>query len=210
MHKLITAQPIHAKQILPYLTRTCYWKEFADGNTQNKSYEDFMLEWIINPRLSFTTVLVKESKEEIVKGCIITATTNQLAKMPDYSPYLHSRVLETFKDWFTFPVSDSVMIELIFVEKDLRGKGYGSKLYQIAEELAKQEKKDCISGFIWSFFPDSLINATRKGRMVKACIYFPKLIELPLLYIEKKPEYTLLKDYFQSEAYLQVPNVLLA
>jgi len=208
MYKLIAAKPVHAKQILSYFTKTCYWKEAVDSNTQNKKYEDFMLEWIINPRLPLTTILVKENEEDSVQGCIITATTDRLAKMPNFSPYLHPRVIEAFKNWFAFSVSDGVMVDLIFVEEELRGKGYGSKLYQVAENLAKKEGKDCISGFIWSFSPNALINATRRGRMVKACIDFP-LIDLPLLYVEKKPEYILLKNYFQSEQYLKIPNMLL-
>ncbi len=210
MYKLIKAKPIHAKQILPYLTTTCYWKEFADGNNLNQSYEEFMLQWIINPRLPITTVLVKEGDEDTVRGCIITGTIEQFGQMPDYTPHLHPRVMEIFAEWFQFPVSsDSVIVELFFVAKELRGQGYGSKLYKIAEDLAQATGKDCIAGFIWSFFPDSLINATRRGRMVKACIHFPKLIDLPLLYVEKKPEYTALKDYFQTEKYLKTPNALL-
>lgn len=209
MYKLIKAKSIHAEPILQYLTRTCYWKEFADGNSQNKSYEDFMLEWVVNPRLPFTTVLVKEGNEDIIYGCIIAATTDQLAEMPDFSPYLHPRVMEAFKNFFTYSVSDGVVVDLVFVAKELRGEGYGSQLFQIAEDLAKKTGKQSISGFIWSFFPASLINATRNGCMVKGCIYFPEIINLPLLYVEKCPEHTKLKDYFQSEDYLKVPNVLL-
>lgn len=209
MYKLIKAKPSHAKQIIPYLTITCYWKEFVEGNKLNQSYEDFMLEWIINPRIPFITVLVDENNEDKVRGCITTATTEQFAAMPDYTPHLHSKVMETFAPWFEFPVSDGVIVELLAVDKDLRGQGFGSKLYQVAENLAKSESKSCISGFIWACFPNSIINATKRGRIVTGCIKFPDPIKIPLLYLEKKPEYTEIKDYFQSDEYLTTKNMLL-
>ncbi len=208
MYKLIKAKSVHAKQILPYLTTTCYWKEFAYGNNLNQSYEEFMLQWIITPRLPITTVLVKEGDEDTVCGCIITATTEQFGTMPDYTPHLDPKVMETFANWFSFAVSDSVVVELFYVIEELRGQGYGTQLYNVAEELAKTTGKNCISGFIWSFFPNSLINAIRKGRMVKDCIHFPGLIDLPLLYVEKKPAYAKLKDYFHTKEYLTVPSML--
>lgn len=210
MYKLIKAKPEHAKQIIPYLTITCYWKEFVEGNSLNKPYEDFMLEWIVNPRIPYITVLVEEGKEDTVRGCITTATTEQFATMPDYTPYLHPKVMETFAPWFEFQTSDGVVVELLAVDKDLRGKGYGSKLYNVAEELAVKEGKDCISGFIWACFPSSIINATKKGRIVTGCIKFADPVKIPLLYLEKKPEYTKLKDYFQSNEYLNTKNMLLA
>lgn len=209
MYKLIQAQPQHAKQIVPYLNITCYWKEFAEGNKQGKSIEDFLLQWIILPRIPYTTVLVKEDDEDTIFGCVITATTEQLAQMPDYSPYLHPRVLEVFAAWFQFPVTEGVVVELLGVAKELRGQGYGSKLYKVAEDLAKKEGKDCISGFIWACFPSSLINAIKKGRMVTACINFPDPINIPLLYLEKKPQITKIKDYFQTEEYINTKNMLL-
>jgi len=210
VYKLIKAKPIHAKQIIPYLTITCYWKEFAEGNNLNQSYEEFMLQWIVNPRISLATVLVKEGDEDKIYGCIITGTTEQFAKMPDYTPHLHPRVMEVFGPWFEFSVSEGVIVELLAVDKEIRGQGYGSKLYQVAEDLARKENKDCISGFIWACFPDSLINATRKGRMVTGCIKFSDPIKVPLLYLEKKPEYTKMKDYFQSAEYLNTKNMLLS
>lgn len=209
MYKLIKAKPVHAEQIIPYLTITCYWKEFAEGNSLNQTYEQFMLQWVVNPRLPFTTVLVKEGDEDTIYGCVITATTDQLATMPDYTPYVHPRVLEVFGPWFQFPVESGVVVELLAVAKEIRGQGYGSKLYNVVEELAKQQKIDCISGFIWACFPDSLINATRKGRMVTGCIKFSDPVKIPLLYLVKKPEYLAMKDYFQSKEYLNTTDMLL-
>lgn len=141
MYKLTKAKQIHAKQIIPYLTITCYWKEFFEGNNLKQSYEEFMLNWVVNARLPFTTVLVKEGDEDKIYGCIIAATTESLGGMPDYTPHVHSRVMEVFGPWFQFPVSDSVVIELIGVSKELRGQGYGAKLYEVAENLAKKERK---------------------------------------------------------------------
>jgi len=209
LYKLIKAKSTHAKQIIPYLTITCYWKEFVEGNLLHQTYEEFMLQWIVNPRIPFATVLVKEGDESKIHGCIVTATSAQLGAMPDYTPHLHPRVMDIFSPWFQFPVSDGVVIEMIAVEKELRGQGYGSKLYQVAEDLAKKEGKDCISGFIWACFPHSLINAIRKGRIVTDCIHFQDPIKVPLLYVQKKSEYTAMKDYFQSTEYLDTKNMLL-
>ncbi|MES2205045.1 MAG: GNAT family N-acetyltransferase [Pseudomonadota bacterium] len=209
MYKLIKAQPVHASQIIPYLTITCYWKEFSEGNNLNQSYEDFMLEWVINDRLPYTTVLVKEENENIVCGCIIVATTEQFGTMPDYTPHVHPRVMEVFAPWFGFPVKDGVLVELIALDKDLRGQGYGSKLYEVAEALAVKEKKNCLSAFVWSCFPDSLITFTRKGFMVTDCIQFPAPVAMPLLYMQKDAKHFQLKDYFQSEEYLNCKNLLL-
>ena len=208
MYKFIKAKPEHAKQLIPYLTKTCYWKEFIDGNTWCKDQDEFAIEWIINPRLPYTTILVKEGDEHHVYGCMIALTSEQLAALPDFSSYIAPRALEVFSPWLGFPVADSLVLELVFVAPELQGQGYGSKFGQLVEDLAKKENKECISAFIWSFFPDSLITATRKGAAVKACIYFEELIELPLLYIEKRALYAKLKDYFQSEEYWSVPNML--
>lgn len=210
MYKLIKAKPIHAEQIIPYLSITCYWKEFVEGNKLNQGYEEFMLEWVVKPRIPFATVLVKEGEEDKIYGCIITATTDDFATMPDYTPHLHPQVMKIFAPWFNFSVSDSVVVELLAVSKELRGQGYGSKLYKIAENLAEEKKKDCISGFIWACFPDSIINAIKKGRMITHCITFSDPVKIPLLYAEKKPEYTALKDYFQSEQYTNTTNMLLS
>jgi GNAT superfamily N-acetyltransferase len=210
MYKLIKAKPVHARQIIPYLTITCYWKEFIEGNNLNQNYEDFMLQWILNDRLPLTTVLIKEGDENTIYGCIIAATTEQLGAMPDYTPHLHPRVMETFASWFQFSVSDSVVIELFAVAKELRGKGYGAKLYHVAEELAKKEKKECISAFVWSCFPDSLITFTRRGFMVTDCIHFPDPVGIPLLYLQKNAQTLDAKDYFQSKEYLNAKNMLLA
>jgi GNAT superfamily N-acetyltransferase len=209
MYKLLKAREVHLPQILPHLSITCYWKEFVEGNSLNKSYEDFMMEWIIKPRLPYMTVLIDENEPDKVRGSIITATTEQFAAMPDYTPHLHSRVMEVFAPWFEYKTTDSVVVELFVVDEDLRGQGFGSKLYQVAEDLAKTEGKDCISGFIWACFPVSLINATKKGRMVTGCIKFADPVKIPLLYLEKKPEFSAMKDYFQTEEYANTRNMLL-
>lgn len=209
MYKLIKAKPIHAKQIIPYLTITCYWKEFAEGNNLNQSYEEFMLQWVVNPRIPLTTVLVKEGNDDKIYGCIITATTEKFATMPDYTPHVHPRVLEVFAPWFQCPVTDGVVVELFAVAKSLRGQGYGAKLFKVAEKLAKKEQKDCMSAFVWACFPDSLITFTRRGFMVTKCIEFAEPVNVPLLYLEKTPEHVKLKDYFQSKEYLTMENMLL-
>lgn len=209
MYKLIKAKQSHAKQIIPYLTKTCYWKEFVEGNTLNQSYEEFMLEWVVNPRIPLATVLVKDDDEDKIYGCITTGTTEHFSNMPDYTPHLHPRVMDVFGSWFQFAVADAVLVELLYVAPELRGKGYGTMLYKVAEDLAKNENKECIAGFIWACFPDSLINAIRKGRMVRACINFPDPIDVPLLYLEKRPEYIAMKDYFHSDEYLNTKNLLL-
>ena len=116
--------------------------------------------------------------------------------------------MEVFAPWFEYPISEGVVLELYVVDKELRGQGYGSKLYQVAEDLVKSEKKDCLSGFIWSCFPTSIINAIKKGRIVTGCIKFSDPVKIPLLYLEKRPEYTVFKDYFQTPEYLNATNIL--
>ncbi|MBA2653027.1 MAG: GNAT family N-acetyltransferase [Tatlockia sp.] len=207
--KLIKAQPIHAKQIIPYLSMTCYWKEFIEGNTLNQTYESFMLEWIVHPRLPFINVLVQDNDDQQIFGCVIAATTEDLSTMPDYTPYLHHRVMEAFNPWFQFPVSQGVVLELFALDKELRGQGYGTLLYDVAEKLAKEKNKDTISCFVWSGFRDSLITFTKKGLMIMDCIKFIDPIKMPLLYLEKKSEYVKMKDYFQSSEYINAENMLL-
>jgi hypothetical protein len=45
--------------------------------------------------------------------------------------------------------------------------------------------------------------------MVTGCINLPEPVKMPLLYLEKKPDYWALKDYFQSQEYLTTQNMLL-
>lgn len=210
MYKIIQAQPSHIEQIIPYLSITCYWKEFVEGNRLNQSYEDFMSEWVVTPRLPFTKVLTQESNDQKIFGCVIAATTEELGQMPDYTPHLHPRVMEVFGKWFQFPVSDSVVFELFALEKELRKKGYGTKLYNIVETLAIEKGKNCISSFVWACFPDSLITFTRKGFITMDFIKFDSPIKSGLLYLEKKPDYGQIKDYFQSSEYINTKNLLLS
>lgn len=207
--KLIKAQPIHAKQIITYLSITCYWKEFIEGNSLNQSYEDFMLEWIVMPRLPFIDVLVKDNDEQKIYGCVIAATTEDLSKMPDYTPHLYSKVMEVFKPWFLYPISEGVVLELFALDKECRGQGYGNLLYEVVEKLAKDKKKDTISCFVWSGFQDSLITLSKKGLLIMDCIKFIDPVKMPLLYLEKKSEYIKMKDYFQSGEYTNTKNMLL-
>ncbi|MDP5008200.1 MAG: GNAT family N-acetyltransferase, partial [Glaciimonas sp.] len=99
--------------------------------------------------------------------------------------------------------------KLMAIAKELRGQGYGSKLYQAAKDVAMKEGKDYMCGFIWACFPDSLINMTRKDWVVTDCIHFQDPIKIPLLYVQKKAEYTAMKDYFQSIEYTDTKNMLL-
>ncbi len=210
-YKIISARPEHALKLLPHFTKTCYWKEFSEGNKLNQSYTDFMLEWIIKPRIPHTFVLVKEQDESEVYGSIITATSEQLAKLPDYTPHLNPRVMDVFMPWFQYPLKDSVLVELIYVNQELRGLGYGSKLYELAEKLAEENNKDRIAAFVWACFPNSLITFTRKSFTILGSINFndQAIIPVPLLYLEKTPEYSQLKDYFHTTEYLKLENILL-
>lgn len=210
MYKIIPAKPEHAKQIVSYVGITCYWKEFVEGNDLGQSFEEFMLQWYVNPRLEDTKVLVKEGDEARIYGCVIAATLDRLGEMPDYTPHLHPRVMEVFGNWFQYPVSDSVVLELFALDPALRGQGYGGRLYQVVEELAASTGKECIAAFVWSCFPDSLVTLTRRGLMVRGCINFPSPVDIPLLYLEKRPEYTATKDYFQSKPYQATTNMLLS
>ena len=45
--------------------------------------------------------------------------------------------------------------------------------------------------------------------MVTACIKFSDPVKIPLLYLEKKPDYIAMKDYFQSQEYINTKNMLL-
>ena len=172
------------------------------------SSKQFMLEWIVNPRIPLITVLVKEDDEETIYGCITAGTTAQFGSMPDYTPHLHPRAMEVFGAYFQFPAADGIIIELLYVAAELRGKEYGLKLYQVADDLAAREHKDCIAAFIWSCFPVSLMNATRNGYMVKSCINFPEPINMLLLYVEKRAENMAMKDYFHTPEYLDTKNML--
>lgn len=207
--KIIKANSTHSNQIIRYLSITCYWKEFVKGNTLDKSYEDFMLEWVILPRIPYTYVLVNDADEQNILGCLIAATTKELAEMPDYTPFLHTKVMEVFGAWFNFPIPDGVVLELFALDKSVRGKGFGSKFYDIVEQISIENNEKTISCFVWSCFPDSLITLTRKGLMIRDCIKFPSPIMIPLLYLEKKVEFTILKDYFQSSQYIKCENILL-
>ncbi|SDH85515.1 GNAT family N-acetyltransferase [Pseudomonas panipatensis] len=209
MLKVIPARAEHAAQIIAYLSITCYWKEFVEGNSLGQSYQDFMLEWVVMPRLADTRVLVDEQDESRIHGCVIAATTDRLGEMPDYTPHLHPKVMDTFGAWFQFPVSDSVVLELFALDAELRGQGHGATLYQFAEEQARQHGKSAISAFVWACFPDSLITLTRRGLMVRDCISFPAPVTVPLLYMEKNPEYVASKDLFQTQAYLDTRDLLL-
>lgn len=209
MYKLINATHNHATQILHYLTITCYWKEFVEGNLLNKSYEDFMLEWVVNPRIPLTKVLVDASNKNKIYGCLIAATLEELGTMPDYTPYLHPKVMETFGAWFSYPITDSIVLELYAVDNAIKGKGYGSMLLNATENLAHEKNKESISCFIWNCFYDSITSATNKNFTVLDCIKFPKPINLQLLYLEKNTKHSKFEDYFQSKPYQALNNLLL-
>lgn len=205
MYKIIKAKPEHAKQILHYKTTTCYWKEFIEGNSLGRDYEDMMFELVVNPRIPHTHVVVDDKDESKIFGCIIAMTSDDLVTMPDYTPYLHPKVLDLFGPWLNYQISDSVVIELIAMDKTLR---QGLELYSVAEKLADEKKNGCLSEFCWSFVNDSLSLAIKKGFMVTDVIHFKKPVQMPLLYLQKRPEFTALNNYFQTAEYLSQTNML--
>lgn len=205
MYKIIKAKPEHAHQILHYKTTTCYWKEFIEGNKLGRDYEDMMFELVVNPRIPHTHVLVDSQDESKIFGCVIAMTNEDLNTMPDYTPYLHPKVLDVFGPWLNYPIADSVVIELIALDKTVR---QGIQLYEIVEELALKEKNGCISEFCWSCVNDSLSLAVKKGFMVTDVIHFKDPVNIPLLYLQKRPELTMLNNYFQTDNYLNTTNML--
>lgn len=205
MYKIIKAKPEHRKQILHYKTITCYWKEFIEGNSLGRDYEDMMFELVVNPRIPHTQVIVKNDDEDKIYGCAIAMTTDDLANMPDYTPYLHPKVLDVFGPWLNYQVSDSVVVELIAMDKTVR---QGLELYKEIEKLAIEKKNGCMSEFCWSFVNDSLSLAIKKGFMVRDCIYFKDPVTMPLLYLEKRPELTEMNNYFTTSKYLETTNLL--
>lgn len=210
MPRIIDARPEHARQIVHFLGITCYWKEFVEGNGLGLPYEEFMLDWVVLPRLTDTRVLVADDDQTRVLGCVTAATLERLGEMPDYTPHLHPQVMATFGAWFQFPVSNSVVLELFALLPEWRGQGYGAQLYQHAQQLAVRHGKDTIAAFVWSCFPDSLITLTRRGFAVEQCITFPKPVTVPLLYMERSAHTLAHRDLFQTSGYQQARNLLLA
>lgn len=117
----------------------------------------------VKPRLPFIDVLVEDNDDQKIFGCVIVATTDDLSKMPDYTPHLHTRVMDVFNPWFQFPVAEGVVLELFALDKEIRGQGYGNLLYEVAEKLAQEKKMETISCFVWSGFQDSLITLPKRG-----------------------------------------------
>lgn len=209
MYKLIDATTEHAQQIIHYLSKTCYWKEFIEGNTLNLPYEEFMLEWIVLPRIKLTKVLISPDDPGKIHGCLIAATSDEFGNMPDYTPYLDPNVMEVFKTWFTYPVSDSIILELYAVDKELKGKGFGTLMLNTVDEIAAYHNKETISCFVWTCFHDSIIATTKKGFTIVDCLKFPEPINIGLLYMEKSSDLICKKDYFQSNQYIALKGLLL-
>lgn len=210
MFKLINANNNHAEQILQYYTETCYWKEFVEANLQNKSYIEFMLEWVILPRISFIKVLVEEtSGNSKIYGVVVAAPLGTFANMPDYTPYLHANVMKIFGSWFNYPISDGIVLELYALSKEIRGRGYSKILLDYVNMLRKKNNMDCISCFIWDCFPESIIATTKNGYRVIDVLKFSAPISFNLLYMEKKEQFANTKNYFQTKEYKQISNLLL-
>jgi hypothetical protein len=164
-----------------------------------------MFELVVNPRIPHTHVLINTNDESKIYGCIIAMTTEELGTMPDYTPYLHPKVLDIFGPWLSYNLANSVVIELIALDKTVR---QGLELYKAAEDLAIREKNGCMSEFCWSFVNDSLSLAIKKGFMVTDCIHLKDPVKMPLLYLQKRPEFTAQNNYFQTPEYLSQTNML--
>lgn len=51
--------------------------------------------------------------------------------------------------------------------------------------------------------------SSKKGLLIMDCVKFIDPVKMPLLYLEKKPEYIKMTDYFESKEYINAQNMLL-
>jgi len=201
MYKLISAEERHVGQIAQQLSSTGYWRAGIEGNTLGLGYEAFMAKFIIKPQLGFTTVLVEENREEVVRGALISSSTKIADGLPDYSQYFHPKVLEIFYPIKKLKMSDGYLISFLSVDLSLRGKGFGEKLFSFAEEKARRENLDNISLIVWAFNISAVKFYCKMGMVITNCITCNTPEKIPLLYMQKNKMLSRMHEYFETEDY---------
>ena len=96
---------------------------------------------------------------------------------------------------------EGYVISFLTLDKELRGKKLGKKLFQFAENKAKQEGFDNISLLVWSFSTEAIQFYCSMGMMVTQCVTCEPPINMPLLCMQKNPTVTTMKNYFETSNY---------
>ena len=65
-----------------------------------------------------------------------------------------------------------------------------------------------VSCFIWDCFSESIIATTKYGYRIRDIIKFVDPIKFNLIYMEKRLEFILTQNYFQSPEYKKIANLL--
>jgi len=204
MHYLIPARHEHLEQIAVQLANTGYWRLGLEGNLPQLDYVSFMIKYIITPQLHFTTVLVEKRKEEIVHGVLICSSLKELEKLPDYSQYLHPTIGTTFNAVKEIQFPEGYVISFLTLDKALRGQKFGKKLFQFAENKAKEEGFENISLLVWSFSTQAIKFYHSMGMIVTQCITCEPPIDLPILCLQKNPLIVSMNNYLESSKYEQL------
>lgn len=203
--KLICAQKAHANQIIDLFTKTGYDLAAAKYNLLNQDPKKYLLQYKIIPSLPITSVIIGKNIHESIQGMITCGTVEQINnhKVPHYP---HPRIIEIFEPLISFPIPDSFHIDRLSVKHS--NNGFGSKLFNYAEQQAYLYKKNKITLFVWSCQINSIKFFLNKGMYIKQSILFSK--QLPcssLLLLEKNLLSTLPDNYFSSDEYINL-NIL--
>lgn len=201
MYHLILANKQHAQQIADKISNTGYWRAGIEGNTLGLDYRTFMVEYVVVPQLPFTYVLVEDGREDIVRGVLICSSVEELESQPHYEQYLSPAVKKIFKAVGEIKFPGGLVISYLTLDKALRGKKLGKKMFQLAESQAKQQGFDNISLTVWSFSTDAVKFYYAMGMMATRTILCEAPIELPILLMQKNTIITRMTNYFETSAY---------
>jgi len=202
MYELIQAEKKHLDQICELLSTTGYGDLGLKNNSTHLCAREFMREYIAKVYLPFTIIAVEKINNNSVLGVIVCVEKEELAKLPDYSVYLDPRIIDLFKNLFTFEITESYHIAFFAVCKESRGQGIGETLFNYAEKKAKEKNLDTISLFTVSCQTSSIAFYFKMGMMMTNVISVEKSIPFPhILYLEKNEKLKALQNYFDTPAY---------
>lgn len=213
MYELLSAEEKHIDQLVPLLASTGYWDFGLKNNTLNISNREFMREGVVKPYLPFTTIIVRKGDNDRVLGAVVCATKKALSNLPEtrYDNALDPRIINLFKNVFSFELTESYHISFLAVLKEYRGQGFGKKLLEHAEMRGKLEGCETLSLYTVSCQTSAIQLYHRFGMMITKVITVSERIPFPhFLYFEKNKTRVAQHDYFDTEEYqkLDVAKVL--
>ena len=135
MHELIKAGTSHIDDLVELICTTGPYRTAVTNNQLGLSYRDFLVRFLVMPRLDHAYVLVDRSSDDRVIGALICAPLHDLAPT-DWSQCSSENIEALHAPFKTLHIPECFYIDVLAVVPDMQGRGLGKLLFSAAESMA--------------------------------------------------------------------------